>query len=34
MRCWIKEHPVKGHAEGSYPAKLLAKEPELQANFK
>lgn len=32
VRCWVKDHPVKIDAE-SYGGKLLAKEPELQANF-
>ncbi|KDD75194.1 N2,N2-dimethylguanosine tRNA methyltransferase [Helicosporidium sp. ATCC 50920] len=33
MRCWVQEHPVKIKDPQSYAAKLLAKEPELKADF-
>jgi tRNA (guanine26-N2/guanine27-N2)-dimethyltransferase len=33
LRCWIKDHPIKPVDPNSYAGKLLAKEPQLQANF-
>mmetsp|Transcript_18216 Transcript_18216/g.47536 ORF Transcript_18216/g.47536 Transcript_18216/m.47536 type:complete len:515 (-) Transcript_18216:135-1679(-) len=33
MRCWVKDHPVKPQDPNSYCAKLLAKEPSLEADF-
>ncbi len=35
MRCWVKKHPVgdRGKKENSAAAKILSKEPVLQANF-
>ena len=32
LRCWVQEHPVKVK-EGTSAAKILAKEPELKADF-
>lgn len=34
MRCWVKQHPGKAPEEGSHMAKILAKEPQLEANFR
>ncbi|KAL1557132.1 methylamine--glutamate N-methyltransferase [Salvia divinorum] len=33
MRCWVKNHPVKGQAPNLAGSVILAKEPVLQANF-
>ncbi|KAL3144470.1 hypothetical protein ABBQ32_004211 [Trebouxia sp. C0010 RCD-2024] len=33
IRCWVQDHPVKAHDAASYAGKLLAKQPELKANF-
>ncbi|EFN59063.1 hypothetical protein CHLNCDRAFT_29505, partial [Chlorella variabilis] len=33
MRCWVGEHPVKTPAPGSAAEKILAKEPEVKADF-
>lgn len=33
IRCWVQDHPVKGHDPDSYAGKLLTKEPELKADF-
>lgn len=33
IRCWVKDHPGKVHPPDSYPARLLAKEPKLEANW-
>lgn len=35
VRCWVKDHPVsiKDKDKDSYAAKLLSKEPAIQANF-
>ena len=33
VRCWVKQHPVRDPDPKSYAARLLAKEPKLEANF-
>ncbi|KAK9806734.1 hypothetical protein WJX72_000916 [[Myrmecia] bisecta] len=33
MRCWVQDHPIKQQDPESYAGKLLAKAPELKANF-
>lgn len=33
MRCWVKKNAVRPKDPDSYQAKILAKEPELQADF-
>ncbi|GAB4830749.1 hypothetical protein Ancab_004781 [Ancistrocladus abbreviatus] len=33
MRCWVKNHPVKAQPRDQPGSLILAKEPELQANF-
>lgn len=33
MRCWVQQHTVNIPDANSYQAKILSKEPQLQANF-
>lgn len=33
MRCWVKSHPVKAQSPEQSGSVILAKEPDLQANF-
>jgi tRNA (guanine26-N2/guanine27-N2)-dimethyltransferase len=34
IRCWVKLHPIKPPAPGSYPAAILSKEVETEADFR
>ena len=33
VRCWVRQHPVRDPDPSSYAARLLAKEPKLEADF-
>jgi tRNA (guanine26-N2/guanine27-N2)-dimethyltransferase len=34
IRCWVKLHPIKPPEPGSYPAAILSKEVETEADFR
>jgi tRNA (guanine26-N2/guanine27-N2)-dimethyltransferase len=34
IRCWVKLHPIKPPEPGSYPANILSKEVETEADFR